>query len=417
MNAKRAFAGPGLAWLKLVPSYGRWRFMDTHSILQRLLLAGLLTLAACSDSTAPPRGATQGAVHVTATTTGTDLPSGGYSVSVDSGAGQAVGANGAVTISGLSANRHSVTLYGVAANCTLSGVNTRSVDVTAGDTVLVAFDVGCTAIGASGEIAFTTNRDGKADVYVMNADGSTPTRLTNFPTYSFHPSWSPDGRKIAFASDGDGNYGVHIYWMGADGSNPTRLSNGPGDEYDPAWSPDGKKIAFTSDRDYGTAQIFVMNADGSNPVRLTDNLGLADDNGAAWTPDGRIIYAERICDEFYGCEVHINVMNADGTGKSWGVPIPGVLEFPGWSPDGAQIAFIHDGHVWVASADGSGQRSLEAEAPFGGPPVWSPDGTSIVFMGKGACLDACSPGIYRVNSDGSGLVRLTDNGYSPAWKP
>ena len=85
MNAKRAFAGPGLAWLTLVSSYGRWRFMDTHSISQRLLLvAGLLTLAACGDSTAPTRGATPGAVRVTATTTGTDLPSGGYNVSVRS---------------------------------------------------------------------------------------------------------------------------------------------------------------------------------------------------------------------------------------------------------------------------------------------------------------------------------------------
>src|SRR3989441_11498044 len=108
MNANRAFAGPGLAWRKLVPSYGRWRFMDIHSIPQRLLLtAGLLTLAACSDSTAPTRGATQGAVRVTATTTGADLPLAGYSVRVDSGAGQAVTNKGAAALSGLDAGRHS----------------------------------------------------------------------------------------------------------------------------------------------------------------------------------------------------------------------------------------------------------------------------------------------------------------------
>src|SRR3989441_11331499 len=136
MNAKRAFAGPGLAWLTLVPSYGRWRFMDTHSISQRLLLAaGLLTLAACGDSTAPTRGATQGAVRVTATTTGADLPSAGYSVSVDSGAGQAVPTNGGVAISGLHAGRQCVTLYGIAANCLLSGADTRAAAFLGGDMV------------------------------------------------------------------------------------------------------------------------------------------------------------------------------------------------------------------------------------------------------------------------------------------
>src|SRR2546422_4607880 len=99
--------------------------IDTHSIPHWLLLtAGLLTLAACSDSTAPTRGATQGAVRVTATTTGADLPLAGYSVSVDSGAGQAVPNNGAVAISGLNAGRPSVILHRIFANCLVSCVNT-----------------------------------------------------------------------------------------------------------------------------------------------------------------------------------------------------------------------------------------------------------------------------------------------------
>src|SRR5260370_10402963 len=102
--------------------------MDSRSILQRLLLAaGLLALAACSDSTAPTRGATQGAVRVSATTTGTDLPSRGYNVSVDSGAGQAVAAHRAVTIPGLSARTHSVNLYGDAADCVLTGATPPTV--------------------------------------------------------------------------------------------------------------------------------------------------------------------------------------------------------------------------------------------------------------------------------------------------
>src|SRR3989442_7293660 len=265
MNANRAFAGPGLAWRKLVPSYGRWRFMDIHSIPQRLLLtAGLLTLAACSDSTAPTRGATQGAVRVTATTTGADLPSVGYSVSVDSGAGQAVPTNGAVAISGLNAGRHSVTLYGIAANCVLSGVNTRAVDVRAGDTVRVAFDVTCFATGgAVSQLAFVSSANNGYNISLMNSDGSGVVRLTTFPAYQ--PAWSADGTKIAFSNTPCCG---SIYIMNADGTGLVRLTNTFTDG-DPAWSPDGSRIAFDRFRGNGETEIYVMNADGTGVTQLT----------------------------------------------------------------------------------------------------------------------------------------------------
>src|SRR2546425_1060653 len=377
MNANRAFAGPGLAWRKLVPSYGRWRFMDIHSIPQRLLLtAGLLTLAACSDSTAPTRGATQGAVRVTATTTGADLPLAGYSVSVDSGAGQAVPTNGAVAISGLNAGRHSVTLYGIAANCVLSGVNTRAVDVLAGDTVLVAVGVACTAVGgASGQIAFVSDRDGNFEIYLMNADGSSQTRLTNNLATDFQPAWSPDGKKIAFTSMGE------VYVMNADGSNPTRLTNDPAGGSAPAWSPDGKKIAFTS-----MAEVYVMNADGSSPTPLTYSRPDWDSaDQAAWSPDGSKIALTRAsfgyCDpdgvcSGSGATLVISVINADGTGIHDLASGSGAA----WSPDGTRIAFRGDGGINVRNADGSSGRQVIA-AIGGIHLAWSPDGAKIAFDG------------------------------------
>jgi type II secretory pathway pseudopilin PulG len=120
----------------------------------------------------------------------------------------------------------------------------------------------------AGRIAFISDRDGNDEIYVMNADGSGVTRLTNNPAYDGWPAWSPDGRRIAFASNRDGN--PEIYVMNADGSGVTRLTNNPADDWAPSWSPDGRRIIFVSNRD-GNYEIYVMNSDGSGVTRLTNN--------------------------------------------------------------------------------------------------------------------------------------------------
>ena len=119
------------------------------------------------------------------------------------------------------------------------------------------------------KIAFVSDRDGNGEIYVMNADGSHPTNLTNTSGGDDTPAWSPDGTKIAFVSDRDGN--AEIYVMNADGSHPTNLTNTSGGDDTPAWSPDGTKIAFVSDRD-GNAGIYIMNVDGSNATKLVGNV-------------------------------------------------------------------------------------------------------------------------------------------------
>jgi hypothetical protein len=123
--------------------------------------------------------------------------------------------------------------------------------------------------------------DSAAGIYVMAADGSGVTNLTNNPGDDYGPVWSPDGTRIAFGSDRDGN--SKIYVMAADGSGVTNLTNNPGGDYNVVWSPDGTRLAFQSDRD-GNAEVYVMAADGSGTTNLTNNPG-DDDYLPAWSPD------------------------------------------------------------------------------------------------------------------------------------
>jgi Tol biopolymer transport system component len=103
-------------------------------------------------------------------------------------------------------------------------------------------------------------------IYVVQADGSGLRNLTPKPVGTYvAPAWSPDGRKIVFVSDRDGN--SEIYVMNANGSGQRSLTRNPAYDADPAWSPDGRKLAFVSNRD-GSYGIYVMNADGSGQRRL-----------------------------------------------------------------------------------------------------------------------------------------------------
>jgi Tol biopolymer transport system component len=142
-------------------------------------------------------------------------------------------------------------------------------------------------------VAFSSGRHGNFDIYVMDAtclnqpEGcqDEPVRLTDSQGYEEWPAWSPDGQRIAFVSDQDGD--VEIYTMNVDGSNQQQFTHNPSADWPVSWSPDGRWLLFASDRD-GNWNLYLVEAiSGSQPIRLTNDP--ADEREPIWSPDGQTI--------------------------------------------------------------------------------------------------------------------------------
>jgi Tol biopolymer transport system component len=216
-------------------------------------------------------------------------------------------------------------------------------------------------------IAFSRrDPDGNYDLYVMKANGKKEMNLTNTPKIDeVVPSWSPDGNKIAFCAYPDGEFdfgasewkGMEIYVMDADGSNETRLTDNDAEDYGPTWSPDGAKIAFTTNRD-DDYEVYVMNADGSDPTNLTNDLAADGWWAPYWSPDGTKIAF--VSDRDGNSEIY--VMDADGGNP---VNLTNNAEWDGlpvWSPDGKKIAF-------KSTRDGGNWELFEMDADTGSDPT------------------------------------------------
>jgi TolB protein len=279
--------------------------------------------------------------------------------------------------------------------------------------VVSVFVSGCVSAQHSDRgILFDSAQDGRGDIYVMHSDGSNWRRLTFAAKGGGLPQWSPDRRRIVFVSTREGD-GKNVYIMNADGSNVVRLTNHKDDDDEPSWSPDAAKIVFESNRD-GNSEIYVMNVDGSGVQRLT----WSDREGSfpCWSPDGtRIVFG---VDDGLPSEA-IFVMNSDGSAPR----LVGAGAAPRWSPDGKRILFIsrrdgdgddrdHDTEIYVMNSDGSGVQRLTRNRSVDAGHAWSPDGTQIVFHSDrdgesgrwGPNLE-----IYVMNADGSQTRRLTFN--------
>ena len=292
-------------------------------------------------------------------------------------------------------------------------------------------------------IAFTSDQNGNNDIYVVNADGSGLIRLTHSDRDDSNPDWSPDGQRIAFISGHPGDLESYlkdagrsdfadrgrvkllgsfdIYIVNTDGSDLTQLTDSSETEFYPRWSPDGLRIMFISDRD-GDSEIYTMNADGSGLTRLTHNR--EHEMFPNWLPNGQHI----MFFTWTGPLTMLHQMNADGSGRTklihQDVEIESFHSLPVFSADGQRVERVvlfadrdqdDEDEIYLANADGSGLTQLTIDDSYQGgrderPVVFS----TTIYDGNG------DDEIYIMNPDGSGLVRLTDNtsrDFAPHFTP
>ncbi|GAC1365387.1 MAG: DPP IV N-terminal domain-containing protein [Herpetosiphon sp.] len=170
------------------------------------------------------------------------------------------------------------------------------------------------------KIAFTSDRSGQAELYVMNLNGKGVSQLTSAgkACTTGHATWMPDGSGLVYESDCDGNFEIYraevkytqdkLDDLQATLVNPKRLTNNTSADRFPRVSPDGTKIAFEANRD-GNPEIYVMNIDGSAQRRLTNSQGV--DSHPTWAPDNQRIAFESDRDGRF----QVLIQNIDGSNQ------------------------------------------------------------------------------------------------------
>ena len=270
--------------------------------------------------------------------------------------------------------------------------------------------------GANGKLVFSSDRDGDADIYSMNPDGSGVTQLTDAPGVDFQPSVSVDGQTVAFQSTRDNSGGPEIYSMTISGDNETRLTDASVTAQEPAFAADGRIAFDTSVGGGGFVDIWSMNADGSaqQPLIAGDWYQLH----PTFSADGQLAYVDQL-----PANDGIWLANADGTSPERLTTVGGAVSHtaPDFAPDGESLYYaVHNGpNTAIRAVDVTGRHDrlfVESRSyPGVYDPAVSPDGATVAYT------DEEVGDIFLKASGGRGEpVRVTDApGYDgqPAWQP
>ena len=272
--------------------------------------------------------------------------------------------------------------------------------------------------------------DGVSDVLAYSSSYEVPHRIARPANITSigAPAWSPDGSLLALEVSHDFffcpwlEYSSDIYVLDASvtSSGPWRALTSNGLSKSPSWSPDGKRIAYLKQPALGSAtnHIYIVDAAGGLPVRLTNSEGYH--SRPSWSPDGaRLTYSAYMGESVLS---QMFIVNADGSGLTNMTP-PGTWDGdPSFSPDGTRIVFIsyrdapggsQNYGMFIMSLDGGSVTLVTPHVENMSAPAWSPDGQQIMF--------SMGPALFVVNTDGSALTKLTtppmDSWDSaPAWR-
>ena len=233
----------------------------------------------------------------------------------------------------------------------------------------------------------STRHNQQPDLYIKSVDGVSVTQLTADPASDVQPMFSPDGQRIAFASDRSGNWDIWI--IGVDGRPPVQVTSGRADEMHPSWSPDGNRLVFCSLRaDAGQWELWTVDAHAGSAKSFI-GYGLFPE----WSPTGDVIVYQRARDR-------------------------GTQAFSIWT-----LTMVDGEPRYPTEVAASASQAMIA-------PTWSPSGTEIAFSGTSidslATTDAAGRvgdgvfDIWLMDARGRGKVRLTDGhtfNYGPTFSP
>lgn len=256
-----------------------------------------------------------------------------------------------------------------------------------------------TFAGVNGKVYFVDGVSG--NVRTVNADGTNAQTVLNSQSDSV--SLSPNGKKIAFENFNGSSFELHI--ADFDGSNDITVPNGHANDYHPSWSPDGSKLAFQCNN--GSEQICITNLDGTGRTQLTNEA--LDNDRPSWSPDGQKIVYQKTGGS-NGLDIY--VMNADGSGKTALANTSAHEQEPRWSPDGTKIVYsrftdnTYKYEIYQMNSNGSSQTRLTNHTEQDARPMYSPDGTKIYFMSESDVFGAYK--LYRMDPDGSNLVKINN---------
>jgi TolB protein len=224
---------------------------------------------------------------------------------------------------------------------------------------------------------------GSQMLFVTSSDGSHPAhRITpSLRGFAIWPTWSPDGRWIAFEDliEAPRGIGGALYVVRPNGNSLSRITGYWPRSFSPSWSPDSDRLVYAS------TGIHVTSLDGTDPTRLTTGETLEDQ--PRWSPIGDRILFTRTTPGPPGEGDRgsaIVSIAPDGTDEHILTDDADFCESPAWSPDGSRIAFLdfdpeRGTDLWAMDADGSDLRPLTTGRSAGNGFVWSPDGTQIAY--------------------------------------